>query len=51
MRQKETPEGLDILEGNMYGSSPKELVDEKDSRGQGFKDSSEMLKYTQRGWW
>ena len=28
----------------MNGSSPKELVDEKDSRGQGFKDSSEMLK-------
>jgi len=26
------------------GSSLKELVDEKDSRGQGFKDSSEMLK-------
>jgi len=29
---------------NIKGSSPKELVDEKDSRGQGFKDSSEMLK-------
>jgi len=27
-----------------YGSSTKELVDDKDSRGQGFEDSSEMLK-------
>ncbi len=29
---------------SLFGSSPKELVDEKDSRGQGVKDSSEMLK-------
>jgi len=30
------------------GSSPKELVDEKDSRGQGFKDSSEMPNLLKR---
>jgi len=29
----------------LFGSSLKELVDEKDSRGQGFEDSSEMLKF------
>jgi len=33
-----------IINVKTLGSSPKELVDEKDSRGQGFKDSSEMLK-------
>ncbi|MBI4620571.1 MAG: hypothetical protein HY739_10475 [Desulfobacterales bacterium] len=41
------------LKLSISGSSPKELVDEKDSRSQGFKESSEMLKNYkkwERGW-